>query len=423
MAKSLIVSSGELIHSNNLTNYYPVGSAITSSSAESTEAQAEVPVRDAGSFSNLFTYLSTNGSSVVTITLRKSTADTSVSVQYSSGQTGIKEDSDSVAFANTDEIDFKVATGFGGSGGTLTIMGITFAPDTTTDCITKLVAAGSINFSTASVSRFFNPAGDMSLISASVDTQVEVRARTSMVLSDFHTYVSANTRTTDTVLGTRTNSANGSQSVTYTSGQTGAKEDTANSDSLSTGDDYNYRITTSTGTGTITIQLASTTCTTNDSHFPLLVGNSTNAIVITTGTVRFCGISGDLFFTATEANASIYPRFEFTAKELLSFVVSNSSASGNCVVTVRDNGADSAISVTYSIAQTGLKNDSTNTATISSGTDELCYEIDNGTNVNVTFTWLGILGNTTEVAATGQPAIKRIATIPFLAGSLRQRHF
>ena len=255
MANSLILNTDTIGITDATTRFIQL---VGSFSAQVTEVNAEIPIRDAGTFSNLFVYVSTNTASVTsTITLRKSQVDTSLTVSYTADQTGIKEDtSNSVLFAATDEIDYEVTvpTEVGTNTITIELIGLQFAPTTTTDSITILGNSGTSTTALNAGTRYLIPSGAISF-TISTEANIKYRARFSFTSSDFYTYVSANARITDVVIGTRKNGAAGAQSLTYTSGQTGAKEDTVNTDSLVAGDDFNFIFTTNAGAENITFTI------------------------------------------------------------------------------------------------------------------------------------------------------------------------
>ena len=87
MSKSLIVNFSNQGVNDSTTAYFGLTGAFSSAL---TEANAEMPVRDAGNFSNMFSYVTTNTLLVDTVvTLRKSAADTALTVTYTSTQTGV----------------------------------------------------------------------------------------------------------------------------------------------------------------------------------------------------------------------------------------------------------------------------------------------------------------------------------------------
>lgn len=401
MANSLIANYGSLGVVDNTTSFIALVGNIGVN--QSSEALVEDPIREAGTFNNLFTYVPTNTASVSsTITLRKSLADTALTVTYTSDQTGVKEDtSNSVLFAATDEVDYEVTVPTEGGTNTLTItaLAVQFAPTTTGNCFTILARTGVSPIDATSTSVFHVPNG---LGIGTLDESLtKYRIRTAVTSSNFYTNVSVNGRSSSTVYRTRKSAANGNQTVTYTSSQTGVKEDTSNTDSLAAGDDYNYVIEYGTGTGTLTTLIIATRIISTSNFFPLLTARPQESFAA--NTVRYLGVSGNLDLpTTTEANSQVYPRFDFTASELGAYVSANAGVSLATNITLRDNGVGSALTIQYLAGQTGLKNDSVNTVAITSGTDEINYEITClDLTGGITVTWMGILG---ETAAAAPPA-------------------
>ena len=400
MSKSLLVVFGSNAVSDNTTEYNPLVGSINTGST--TTGNYDTPIRDAGTFSNLFTYVPTNTASVTsTITLQDSQVDTALTVSYTADQTGIKEDtSNTAALANTDEAQYEttVPDEAGTNTLTATLYGVEFTPDTSSDCIVILGATGSISFGNASETSYLLPGSPTNTTTIG---NAKYRARFSFTSSDLYTFLSTNARTTDIVYRVMKNGANGNQSVTYTSGQTGAKEDTSNSDSFASGDDFAFSRTTGAGTELANQTVISCSCINTSGIFPLIAGLASGS-AIAANTTNYFPISGRAVpAETTEADTQIYPRFTFTASELGAYVSVNAAALLATNITLRDNGGDSALTVQYLAAQTGLKNDSVNTATITTGADEIDYEIEClDLTGGITVTWIGILGSTVTEAIT-----------------------
>ena len=398
MSDSLLVSSA-------ITNFAAVVDATTRYTVISgvcvnvatTEGETEVPVRYAGTFSNAFIYIPSNSASVTsTVTLQQSRADTALSISITSDQTGVKEDtSNTVSFAATDEAEWEITVPTESGTNTLNIslFGVQFTPDNASNCVKIFGGGRSRTINDASTTTFtrFQARGT----EGTDESTVEWRIRQTFTASNFYTYVTSNARTTDTTLGTRKNSSAGGQSVTYTSGQTGAKEDTSNTDSLVAGDDFNYYVTTSTGTENLVCSVASVTLLNTGGFFPMLNGEAGS---VPANNTRFWAVDGGDVGNATESMTQIYPQFTFTASELGSYVSANTGVSLATNITIRDNGGDSAVTVQYLAGQTGLKNDSSNTTEITAATDEINYEVTClDLTGGVTVTWIGCLGSTAGV--------------------------
>ena len=397
MSNSIFIQARSLGHGDNNVRYVAV---FGSSNNPTVTGEQEAPIRQAGIFSNLFVYSPTNTASVnSTVTLQKSQVDTALLVTYGADQTGIKENtSDTVSFAATDEAQWEVTVPNEAGSNTLTInlIKVEFAPDTAGNSMVVLGGSGTTNYTTASATRFINANGTIAPTSS--ETFMKWRARLAFASSNLWTYVTSNARTTDTTFTTRKNGAAGGQITTYTSGQTGAKEDTSGTDSIAVGDDFDYAITTLAGTEQITFNVCCSNLVNTGGLFPLVVGSSAGAGVAA-GVTTYYAVGGGTATTSTiEADYQMYPRFTFTAQELGVMVSAFAGSTGSATITLRDNGAGSGISVNYTVGQTGLKNDSVNTSEITSGTDEIDYEINNGANGTITITWMSILGATVAPA-------------------------
>lgn len=400
MSKSFIVNDSTTTFADNATSYFLLSGAI----GAGTQAPRTTPIREAGVFSNLFTYVSANTTLVnSTFTLQKSLADTSVIVTYTSGQTGIKEDtSNTDSFANTDEAAYEGTVANDASGAktiTLEVIGIQFEPTDTSVCLTPMITALSASNSSAAQC-FFLPNG-VNVFNI-IEANFKYRVRNSFTSSNFYAYVSSNA-SSSIVFTTRKNGAAGNQTVSFGATQTGGKEDITNTDSLVASDDFNSSID-GTGASSVTFTTTSTNNKNTSNQFIELGGTSAGVSVNFNVTTYF-SVSGVLEPLTTEAKRQIYPRFDFTAKELISYVSVNTIATSATTVTLRDNGADSSVTVSYAAAETGLKNDTSNTATISSGTDEIDYKIVTpNTSGAITFRWIGMLG---ETAATASAVTRR----------------
>lgn len=397
MSSSIAIASGSVAPADNQILYRSIMGFI-SSSVNTAEANAETPVRDAGIFRNLHVYASANtisGNSV--ITLRKNLGATALTVTFAADQTGIKEDNtNQVTYAATDKVDieFNLPNEAGTNNITIPIYGVEFIPTQKTNTVTFLgmYADAGTNVNLSNTSRYFFPITRAAGFTSS-EANVKWRVRNTFTASNFAMYVSANARTTDTVFGTRKNGGAGAQSVTYSSGQTGFKEDASNSDSLVAGDDFNFHFTTQPDTATLTFHNLTCRLLSRNNHFALMGGDGA-ASLFNFGSSGFRPISGHLFGTPTptEANTRIYPRFRMTAKELATYLVANTINADGTIIALRKNGITAALSVSYAASQTGLKVDSSNQIGLASG-DFMNYIISTpGTSGSILLEWVGCLG-------------------------------
>ena len=425
MANSLVIvansgpaGSGQTTFADASTNFVPLAGLLGKSA---TEADMAVPVRDAGDFSNLYINVTANdvaSATSATITLRKTAANTAVTVSYGSSQTGVKENTtNSVTYAATDTADYSVVvTSVSGSHSiAIAIMGCQFAPTTTGNCVSFLAASkgGGISLSTASANFFQALQGTVD--DTGTEVNLKVRINQTFTGSNLFSNVLSNARTTNTIVKTRKNGADGAQSVTYSSSQTGTKEDTTNTDSLVSGDDYCFDVLTSTGTGAFVLALATVRLVSTASYFMMAADGPGAGFGFGFNLTRYFGVSQNIDNPAsTESVVQIYPRFGFTASQLAARVGTNTIATSASTIRTRAAGANGNQSLSYAAAETGVKTDASNTDVLTSGTTQINYQIVTpNTSGTLTIQWLALLGSTVSAAF--------IAAVPVVVGQAVKR--
>lgn len=377
MTSSFVSKYGSNAPANSTTYSALVGAM---SSFNINEANIQTPVRDAGVFRNLYTYASANTkTNTATITFRKSTADTSITVSYTAGQTGVKEDTTNTAtFATTDEASYKfVAASDGANSITLRNFSVQFDPTVTQSTVHFMgMSGGVLNLTVGGGSYTCSPNAITG--TGSPEANVEVRMFETYVIKDLATYVSANARTDDVEMGPRINSQFVTPFVTYTAGQTGLKEDASSQDFIVAGDDYNYYISIPDAgdAGQITITNISMTLHSNTNSFQLVDARGSGTSSGPNLIPFFIGLSGGHNpFTTTEALAQQKPRFAMKLKFLCTYVSANTMTDAAPLsFFVRKNGSNTAMTVSYSTSQTGLKEDTLNVSDVVS-TDLVNYSI------------------------------------------------
>ena len=211
-----------------------------------------------------------------------------------------------------------------------------------------------------------------------------------------YAYASSNSRSDTVTLDFRNNGADGNQTIQYTAGQTGFKEDTTHTDSLIADDDINWERSNGGGTGTLSMDCLGCILHSSNNEFLLV---STGAHTLGASATIYAEPAGGMQSLSTEGDAAgawFYPQFTFTCKELTVHVNSNSNAAGeNYDVTLRDNLGNSALTVNYNGSQTGVKSDSTHIAEITLGTDELDYMSVNSGTGSVNTRQIHCIGYTT----------------------------
>lgn len=396
MSQSQLLAYGNAAIQDNLTRFLPLVGRLSTSAAA--DANVECAIRDAGTLAHLYARAPTNtATGPSTVTLRVNAVDTALTVSFGASEVGVKEDtSNTVAVVDGDEACWKVVvpTEAGTRTLTLSVLGCSFTPTTTTNCVALLQTSGSDVVNSASATRFAKLQGITNFVAA--ETNEKFRIRNVGASRDLSVLVSANARTTDTVFKTRLNGADGAQAVTFGNVETGRKDDATNSDTLAVGDDLNLAVTTGTGTQSLTVQTITTTYVSTNGVFPLLL--SSDGVAQAFNVTTFYGLAGDLDIQkTTEDDAELVPRFDFTLKELSALCSANTITTSATLIRVRVNGADGNQSLSYAAAETGLKTDTVNTDALTGGTTTTNFSVVTpNTSGSFTLHWIAVWG---EVAA------------------------
>lgn len=428
MANSLIVSSSDLKTqiADATTRFIPPMSGTSPPNA--TESVVEQPIRFAGTFSNLFVRLTANdvaSATSCTVTLSLSRVASALTVSFGTSQTGVVEDqTHSATCVNTDEVDFKVVvTSVSGNHSVVVAdTAVQFAPTNAAQCVTIVGCYFDSSLSAASTTIFFPISGFVGGgVNNSNESLQKYRFRFGCTASNLYCNLITNGRTTNTIIRTRLNGANGGQSLTYGSTQTGVLEDTTGTDTLAAGDDFCFSITTGTGTGTFDpTNYVSCNLLSNSAIFSFIAASSEGVAQAFNVTTNYA-VTGGLTASTTEANVQVYPRFAFTAKELGANLSANTIATSATTIALRNNTANGNQALSYAAAQTGLKNDSVNTDSIASGTTgAIDYQVVTpNTSGSITIQWIGVLGTTAAAVAVDmwwqQPGVPKFDSLGVVA--------
>ncbi len=367
MAKSVLASStfGSPTVTDGTNRFLTLGGGSYSTVGTHTGA----PVREAGTFGKMFTYASQNDvGSNTTVTLRINTVASSLLTTYGSSQTGIKENTtNNPSIANTDEVDIEVAVPSvaGTHTFTLEMYGLEYTPTDTSKTVQFFTKAhDSAALLTTASSTFYHAIVANATTPFSAAVNAEMTVYSPFTSSNFYIDIDANARTSDTVFGTTVNSSPGAQSVTYTSTQTGIKEDSVHTDSLNVNDTFGYYQTNGTGTNAIS-GFGMFSCYSNTSNsFPLF---SAQVISINFNTTNYYAITSQISVNTTEANRQYYPQTNFTLSKLQARIQTNTIATSATTITLRKNGSNANQNLSINAGATGTFTDTTNSDLIAVG--------------------------------------------------------
>lgn len=333
-----------------------------------TEADLQTLVRDTLTLDNLFVRITANATTATsTVRSRKNAANGAQSVSIGSGATGVFEDT-----TNSDSLvsgDLVNAQAVVGAGGSLTYSIIGFQLTHTTDNVPLFVSTSAFTQANA-LTRYRTFSGYSG--PDATESKAQLTMRVASTLSRLICYVSANSIVGgSTTFQTRINAANGAQSVSIGAGATGRFEDTVNTDAVLAGDEVNYTSVTGGTSGTLTIvlnQVKSAAAGRNlGAAYTLGAAFSSDLYAVADGY-----IAGN----ATESNTQRTCRFAFTARNMC-VNVSAHGLSGGVNVYLRQNGANSALTVSIAESTTGIFEDTTNTVSVALA-DTYNYFLDHG---------------------------------------------
>lgn len=374
------------------TVYYTLGGNMQMLNS-ATESRKAVTHRAAGTFSNLYINILTNDRAASTFRTRKATANANLVVSITGSTTGKFEDtSNTDAVTAGDDWHCSIVTGAGGTVFTFSTYSVLFAATTNTVMRGGFV---ELSFTQASSTIPFCIWGNTFFSAGDTDANVGTTYRTAGTLNNLLVNIRFNDRTTTSSFRSRLNSANGGLLISVTGGTSGILEDTANSDTIASGDLVNFAYISGTGTETMAVNgvTADFVSTNGKQMYVLAQGNGQAQ---TAGLTRYYGFAGRPFPQATESNTIAESNLAFTLSNLQINVTAYTIV-GNSTLTLRKNSA--AGNSTVSIPGTGITQDTTNSDVIVA-TDTLNYELVTPSVVtSMTFKNISVVGDSTVAAA------------------------
>src|SRR3982750_2550433 len=360
--------AGNISTTSGIVTSFPiVGGLAVQGAADETSAQ--IKIYTAGTIDKLFVSILNNSvTATSTVKVRKNAVDTTLTLNVTSSQTGIIEDtthSDTVA-AN----DLLNYIWNPGTTGVMTPNGfsVSYVNTTVGSMDTRLgytSANGASTFTGASTNYYVPINGQFT--STSGNNTVEAVSQVSMenagTFSNLNTRVKTNSRTTTTTVTFRKNAANAALTVNYTSTQTGLKEDLVNTVTVVANDKVNWNILNGTGTLAITwVNLGCVFVISGSTGPTLWVSTDvTTSDTIVSNQTKPMTVQGRCFPSAqTEANNQLKTRGAYTFSDLNCNVTTNGIATASTIV-LRDNAANTALVASATASTTGIFRDITHT--------------------------------------------------------------
>jgi hypothetical protein len=367
-------------------------------SQESSESQAQIPIRDEGTFQNLFVRVKASTTTTVTstVTLRDAALNKGLGVSIGAGLTGGFENSTDPADSSTSSVmNYSVAVppDPGVANGTLTISVISIRFEADTDTISLLTYNSTCcsQVSNASTSYYYPPTGQHEICSVSQCTdeyKVQYRIAGTYTVPKFSARVKTNGRSTSSSIRTRVNAADGGHSISVPASTTGLFETTSSTDSLISGTDFNYTVVTGTGTGSFDVKSFSSILVSTDDEFVLATGLLLGVLAPSNST-WYWTIGGSLIANSTtESEVKARAPSAFTLRGL-STRISDNSLNGTMTLKLRINGTNGNSTVVIGSGITGLFSDVTGSDEVSAGDDLAIQSVSTGNSGGVIPRWIG----------------------------------
>lgn len=350
--------------------YWAVGNTpiITSNSSE---ANAQIKMASAGTYSLMGCYVSANDRGDGTLRFRLNGGNGNQAITLTDTVTGQFEDgSNSDAVVDDSLVNLQLTPGGGGT--TMSVDGVwnTFAPSSGTITIVSADAASSLS----GTADLFFPIGFCSntLAPSATEANFQNTVATSCTIQTAQIRVSSNSRSETCNFKTRKNGADGNILLQFTAAATGILEDTSNTDSLVDGDEICWTWDQNSGTGSMTlrankVEISATNC------YPIF-GSNAAANSQANNLTHYIAVGGDTKAAeTTEADAQLKSNVAFTWSDMYAYVSDYSLSGGSPSLTIRSriNGGDGNMVVT-GITATGQISDTSNTQSVVDN-DEINY--------------------------------------------------
>ena len=408
----------------NVTRYIRIAGF---SNYHATEANREITFNEAGTLSHLTIYVqSETQTATVTWRTRKNRANGGQSVAFAA--TGRFEDTtgtDTVASGN--EFDYQYAvTGDASGVFTLSFASLRFHPTTTTNGVT-LLATNHLNINVASTTRY--DALNTELGGNTTEANANCEQLEAGTFKYLQIHIETNARTTTTTFRTRKNSANGAQSIAVTT-QTGIVQDTTNTDTVASGDNFNYQWVSGTGTQSMPVALAVVylntagigqyVCARSDGF--IIDGNDADSFLLIQGHI------GNVEYT-TEAHVETEVPDDYQEFWNLTLNVSANTMIGgsNSIIVLRRNVTSTALSITITPGATGIISNIVNFADTYTN-DNVCFMINPAGTASedltlraVSVTSVGVLAQNITRAVPTETITIGGGTLAELAAKIRTR--
>lgn len=379
MADTILVASeseGSGALGSNVIRYIPIGSGF--GAPNTTESNIERTWRNAGTLKKLLVLVTSNSILVLdtVYTTRKNQANTSQTVSVPAGSTGTFEDTtNNVTVAATDELDYLADTPVTASG-TITATSIsniyTADSNTYTNFQTSHYTSDTSVSYTDNTTRYALIGGFIT--NESTESNVNTTFKSAGTLKNGFVYITQNNISSASTIRTRkNNTTNGNISISVTGNTTGIFEDSSNTDTVASDDEWNWQIVCPSVTQTKTIEIRHLQIgfETTNSQFPLFSGTSAPKTQAFNATYYYA--LGSANESNTESHRAVKSRVSFTAKNMVAAVTANTIATSETTFNFRKTN-NSVITISVSAGATGIFENTSDTSSVDT-TDTINFSV------------------------------------------------
>lgn len=271
---------------------------ITTGLQTSTESTVQVVTRDAGTYHGFFARATANtATGTNTMTFRKNAGNGNETVNFAGG-TGTFQDTTHIdAVVATDKVNYQTSA-VSTNSTTITVTSILF--DSTTNFAIRKVQTNIAGQAYTSGSDFAQVAGRLAAATSEAGILYTNKKAATMKFGQATT--TANAKTATMTYQSRKNSANGVIAITIATAA-GVNEDTTHSDTLISGDTWDWETVNGTDTThAATFSIVAIDYQTSTGNFFLVFCGADADVATTANSTVFAPIGGGFAFTATESN-------------------------------------------------------------------------------------------------------------------------
>ncbi len=337
---------------------------------DTTEANRHVRMRSAGTITHITMRVSahTIATSNTVVTLMVNGVASSLAFNIAAGAgAGEYGNTGSVSIAAGDYISLRIVTP--NTSGSISFTGIGCLFAATANSVTRVAHRNGGFAIGASTNGTWSLGGAVGFVATGLEADVQLRMRAAFTLKNFYQNIVSNASGLQQTFRVRKNGANGNQVIVLAAGATTPFEDTSNTDSVVNDDLVNFWVESGGGTGDViafgtmgSVEIESV----NNQTFTCASPATTP---LTAGTTAYGSLSGDSIRDAftTESHYRQQCLAAFDLSKLQVYVQSPNAVSNTSTITVRKDGADTALAVSIASSLTGWFEDASNTVSFASG--------------------------------------------------------